>query len=467
MRRTARAIGALALPAALALAAAAAVAHDLDAGTWYLVRPDAFNFTNADETGFWTTRGEHIRVDGRRDLALRLPPELTEGVALTVRGPGGFVVAARLIDGSKYGLFLAAYNRQGESTWTRKLGGDDATLRGPDGLFVGADGDILLAGNLSGCVRFAPKAKLICSDDKALAKYFDCEGDCEGGQPFVATFDTHGALKSVFSPAGYPATHFAGAQGRIAWAGEFKGRLDLDPDPRTTRMAAAPSAKKPGAGAMQAFWSFFDPRADMRYLDGRAIVGPANAAIRGATFDAGGTLLLLAQVDRGRRRDDADLLTDSTTATPLADPGASRVLVIATEPSGAPPTIRPLTEDRAPETTQLRLLRAPTGGVFVSYGGLTQSNRAGVPYRTIVAVHGPAQGWQIRVPNDVNPEAMLVDHGRICAAFLLLGPHQLSVGGRTVGVGEPERATPAIGCYNFPPKPPAAPRAQPAPPVSN
>ena len=447
MRRTARAIGALALPAALALAAAAAVAHDLDAGTWYLVRPDAFNFTNADETGFWTTRGEHIRVDGRRDLALRLPPELTEGVALTVRGPGGFVVAARLIDGSKYGLFLAAYNRQGESTWTRKLGGDDATLGGPDGLFVGADGDIFLAGSLSGCVRLARGAKRICSDDKALAKSFDCEGDCEGGQPFVARFDPHGDLTSAFTPAGYPATVFAGAEGRLAWAGEFKGRLDLDPDPRMTRMAAAPNAKQPGSGPTQAFWSFFDPRADMRYLDGRAIVGPANAAIRGATFDADGTLLVLAQVDHRRRREDAERLTDSTTATPLADPGASRILVIASEPSGAPPTVRPLTEGPKPETTQLRLLRAPTGGVFIAYGGLTQSNRAGVPDRTIVAVHGPAQGWQIRVPNDVNPEAVLMDQGRVCVGFSLLGPHQLSVGGRTVRVGEPDKAIPAIGCY--------------------
>ena len=458
----------LALAAALALPARVGVAHDLASGTWYLVRPDAFNFTNADETGFWTTRGEHVRVDGSRDVALSLPPELTEGIDFTARGPQGFVVAARLIEESKYGLFLAAYDRRGESTWTRKLGGDDATLAALDGLFVGADGDILLAGKFSGCVRFAPTAKRICADDKALPKYFDCEGDCES-QPFVATFDPHGELKTVFAPAGYPATLFAGAEGRMAWAGEFTGRLDLDPDPRLTRTAAAPNAKKPGSGPTQAFWSLFDSRAGMRYVDGRAIVGPANAVIRGGIFDADGTLLLMAQVDRGRRKDDAELLTDSTSATPLADPGASRILVIASEPSGTSPAIQPLTQDRKPETIQLRFLRAPTGGVFVAFGGLsrTPSNGAGVPDRTIVAVHGPARGWQIRVPNDVNPEAVLTDHGRVCLAVQLLGPHQLSVGGRTVGVGEPDKATPAIGCYKLPPKPPAAPRPSPAPPVSN
>jgi hypothetical protein len=135
-------------------------------------------------------------VDGSRDLALRLPRELAQGIDYTAAAPTGFVVAARLIEESKYGLFVAGYDRHGRSTWTRKLVSDDATLRGPDGLFVGADGDILLAGTFSGCVRFAPKAKRICSDDKALAKYLDCEGDCDSGQPFVATFDQMGELKS-------------------------------------------------------------------------------------------------------------------------------------------------------------------------------------------------------------------------------------------------------------------------------
>ncbi len=285
----------------------------------------------------------------------------------------------------------------------------------------------------------------------------------------MATFDQHGELKSVFAPAGYPASLFAGAEGRMAWAGEFTGRLDLDPDPKVTRMAAAPNARKPGSGPKQAFWSLFDRRAGMRYLDGRAIVGPANAVIQGGTFDADGTLLLLADVDRGRRKDDAELLTDSTTATPLAAPGAGRNLVIASEPSGTSPSIRPLTEDRKPETTQLRFLRAPTGGVFVAFGGLSSSraNNPGVPDRTIVAVHGPANGLQIHVPNDVVPEAVLTDHGRVCFAFQVLGPHQLSVGGRTVGVGEPDKATPAIGCYKLPPTPQEAPRPPPAPPVSN
>jgi hypothetical protein len=448
---------ALAVAVALALATGTAVAHDLADGTWHLVQPDAGVFTNADETGFWTRRGEHYRINGSRDVTLRLPPELTEGIELTAPGPRGFIVAARLIEESKFGLLLGAYNQRGENIWTRKLGGDSdgAAFQGPDGLFVGADGDIVLAGRFSGCVRFAPKAKRICSDEKALAKYFpDCEGDCPGEQPFVATFDANGQLKSVFSPTGYPATLFAGAEGRIAWAGEFTGRLDLDPDPQMTRMAAAPNAKRPGRGPRQAFWSLFDRRAGMGYLDGRAIVGPTNAVMRGATIDADGTLLLLAEVDPGRLKDGGDLLTDSTTAIPLVAPGPSRILVIASNPSGASPSIAPLTPDRKPQTIQLRLLRAPTGGVFVAFGGLSHSQSNNVPDRAIAAVYGPAKGWQVRVPNDIDPEAVLTDHGRICFAFLLSGPHQLSVGGRTVGVGEVDKATPAIGCYKLPGQPP-------------
>ena len=311
-----RAVRASAFVLSLALTPAPAAADDLAAATWHLFEPGAFNVTTPDRTGFWTDRGERItgstasvtyrssrsfpRADGRVPLRSLRPDGPRRG--------GGIHRRHELRPGPRL-LRSARDEPVGAHPARRRR--DDAPRVPRGSSLVGANGDILLAGRFEGCVRFAPKAKPVCSDAKALEKYDgSCEGDCTERQPFVATFDSHGKFKSVFAPAGYPALHVAATDGQMAWAGEFTGDLDLDPDPESTVTAAAANARKPGSGPTQAFWSTFDRRAAMRWRAGRAIVGAANARMDDATFDADGTLLLLAHVDPARRKDAPDTLTD-------------------------------------------------------------------------------------------------------------------------------------------------------------
>lgn len=447
-------MAALALMSSLVAAQTLAADDDLATAIWHPLPPA--NICGADRTGFWIGGG-HYQIDGKLDLKLTLPPSPGSGITAAVSGPTGPVSALGDILGQTDRLSVSSYDRHGASLWTRTLQGvpDRTPLYGPDDLFVDARGDILLGGDFRGCVRLTPQGKRICSDEKALDRYDDgCQSfDCARSQHFVATFDAHGKLKSVFAPAGYPATHAATTEGRMAWAGDFTGQLDLDPDPRRTTMVGARGTMKRASKPRQAFWSLFDPQAGMRWIGGRAIVGPANASIADVTFDADGTLLLLAKVDRAQPKDGADVLTDGVATSPLPPAGPSGYLVVISGPSNLEPSLEPLTGEANPDTGEIRLLAAPTGGVFVTFGAPAPKRvdtPSVHPERTIAAVYGPAKGWRIRVPNDVVPEAVVVDRGRACIAFEFIGPHPLLVGGATVSVGERDKTSEAIGCYELP-----------------
>ena len=439
---------------------APAAADDLAAAIWHVAEREPSDVTDTDEDGFWTDGGEHFGLDGKRDVKLRLPPGAPNvtSAAATASGPKGSVFAREIQDGSGTGLFIGRYDRKGDNVWARRLLGEvhTGTIEGPDGLFAAKGGEVLLAGKLSGCFRFAPEAKPICADEAALARSFDCEGGCDG-QPFVARFDAHGELGTVLAPAGYPATHFAASpDGRMAWAGDFKGRLDLDPDPKKTVLAAAPHARRGGSGPSQAFWSLFDWRTNMRWLAGWAIVGPAFASLQAETFSSDGALILVADVNSPRRNEGPELLTDGTTATPLPSAGSSGAVVITMRPSQPTPAIEVLTKNRYPSTVDLRLLPSRTGDVFVSFGALPSRPEADPPRppppdRTILSVYGPGKGWRIRVPNDAEPVAVVVRHGRACFAFEFSGPHDLSTDGRNVRVGDLGGPASAIGCYELRP----------------
>ena len=450
---------ALAFVSSFAPAMARAAGDGLSAATWHVPEPDPLDFTGADEAGFWTAGGERIGLDGKRDLKLRVPPGPPNEVdnAATVPGPKGPVFAEGIRDGARRGLFVGAYDQKGENVWALRLLGETraGAIEGPDGLFPGEAGDALLAGKLSGCFRFAPDAKPICADERALARNFDCEGGCDG-QPFVTRIDARGNVAWVLAPPGYPATHFSASRdGPVAWGGDFKGQLDLDPDPHHTVLVAAPHARRPGSGPSQAFWALFDARREMRWLSGWAIVGPASASLRAESFSSDSTLIVVSDVNGPRRNEEPDLLTDGTTTTPLPPFGPSGTVVIMVGPSQSMPVIELLTKHSYPSTLALRLLASRTNDVFASFGDLParpDEDRPGPPHpdRTVLAVYGAAKGWRIRVPNDVEPTAVVVRNGKACFAFTFSGPHDLSVRGRIVRVGGTQADTStAIGCYDL------------------
>jgi hypothetical protein len=119
------------------------------------------------------------------------------------------------------------------------------------------------------------------------------------------------------------------------------------------------------------------------------------------------------------------------------------------------PVIELLTKHSYPSTLALRLLASRTNDVFASFGDLParpDEDRPGPPHpdRTVLAVYGAAKGWRIRVPNDVEPTAVVVRNGKACFAFTFSGPHDLSVRGRIVRVGGTQADTStAIGCYDL------------------
>ena len=224
---------------------------------WYVAEPQPDgSFIGADSRGFWTQHGAHYRPDGKRDLSLKLPEALHDRILFATSGPSGPVVAGYAEEGSGSTRVLA-YDRCGNELWGVTLGGDygkggnGPNSAEPDGLFVNPNGDVVLAGHFSGCVRFGGqgKGKRTCINERA-AQRFD-NGICDPcQQAFVAVYDAHGKLRSVFAPPGYPADFFAAApDGRLALAGGWDASLDLGsrsrPRPRGRRAAARQSEAPP------------------------------------------------------------------------------------------------------------------------------------------------------------------------------------------------------------------------------
>lgn len=431
-------------------------AESAPAATW---RPIQISgpFIGADATGFWNHGGEHIRPDGKRDLALKVPDGLHGEVDTVASGPDGPVIWARG-DGD---ALLVAYDKGGSERWSLKLGDDRGQVGAMPqmkhvGLAVDPNGDVILAGKFSGCVRFGGgKGKRTCINEKA-ARRFD-NGICDPcTQAFVAVYDARGKLRSVFAPPGYPADFFAAAaDGRIALAGGWDASLDLDPDAGHEAIVKQPGNPKPGAGDHQGFWSIFDRRGEMRWLGGQGVVGRGEIYPDGVAFGADGSLVAVLSV-----RPDAKgncTLTDGTTATkvPVETP---HTVVVAFEKPGAEPAAVRRTADRLRVTgTQpdTRVLASPTGGVFV-LGALeapaqTMIVEATQPHRdelTIVGVQGPGKGMGIRMPAGVfQPEAVLAHEGRICFVFEIRGAHKLASGGGTISIGDPQGSSAAIGCF--------------------
>lgn len=442
-------------------------AQSAPAPTWYLLDPQtSYSVIGADATGFWNQSGEHYRPDGKRDLSLKLPEALRDKVRFATSGPAGPVVAGSVEEGSGATRVLA-YDRRGNELWSVNLGGDCdksgncPNSAGPDGLFVDPNGDVVLVGHFSGCVRFGGKnkGKRTCINEKA-AQRFD-NGICDPcQQAFVAVYDARGKFRSVFAPPGYPANFFAAAaDGRIAVAGGWDASLDLDPDPDPARAVVLkqPGNPKPGQGDTQAFWSIFDRLNGMRWLGGQgAVVRHGSTYPDGIAFDADGALVTVFTARPGKKT--TCTLTDGTTSTRVPVESPHSVLVAVEKKGDELPDIRRTTDRlRMTDTDPVpRVLASPTGGVF-AFGALEAPAgallvEAPEPHQretAIVGVHGLGKGVGVRLPNEVFlPQAVLAHEGRICFAFAIRGPHKLASGAGTIVFGRPQATTNAIGCFS-------------------
>jgi hypothetical protein len=468
----------LTLSLGLVLAADGAIAHAESpppSAWWTATEPQPNgSFVGADSRGFWTQDGAHYRPDGKRDLALKLPEGLHEQrISFAASGPAGPVVAGSVEEGPG-ATRVVAYDPRGNELWSVTLGGDydksgnSANSAGPEGLFVLPNGDVVLAGHFSGCVRFGGKGKgkRTCINEKA-AQRFD-NGICDPcQQAFVAVYDAHGKFRSVFAPPGYPATFFAAApDGRIALAGGWDSSLDLDPDPDPAREAVVkqPGNPKPRRGDLQAFWSIFDRADGLRWLGGKALVTPKGGTAYpiGSTFDRDGALVTAVHIQLGRRPRPCGLTDGKLTTDVRAEHGDHVVVTLAAKEQA--PSVELLSADKSPANSNaptMRLFTSPTGGVF-AFGALVPPAGTVVveppqPHdRTLVLVglRGPARGFAIGVPEGIiNPQAVLVEDNRVCVAFNLRAQHKLPRGSGTITIGEPHvigqnsTHTKAIGCF--------------------
>ncbi|HEY7375207.1 MAG TPA: hypothetical protein VIF57_23800 [Polyangia bacterium] len=450
------------------------------AAQWFAADPPADgSFVGADGSGFWTQNGSHYRLDGKRDLALKLPAALHHRLGFARSGPDGPVVAGSVEEGTGAAR-VAAYDPSGNERWSLSIGGDygkdgnTPNSAGTDGLFVNPNGDVVLAGHFSGCVRFAGggKGKRTCVDEKA-AQRFD-NGSCDPcTQAFVAVYDARGKLRSVFAPPGYPASFFAAApDGRIALAGGWDASLDLDPDPDPARAAVVnqPGNPKPRRGDLQAFWSIFDGRNRMQWLGGKALTTPRGGSAYpiGTAFDGDGALVTVVHVQLGRRPRPC-AVTDGTLTTDVRAEHGDHVVVTldakdAKDAKKGAPAADLLAADKSPASSNaptLRLLSSPTGGLF-AFGALvppvgTRVIEPPQPHRrqlVLVGLRGTARGLAIGVPEELFvPEAVLVEKDGVCVAFTLVAQHEVASGGGTITLGEPHVVgqtsppTRAIGCF--------------------
>ena len=456
--------------------------------SWYVAAPQpGGRLVGTDRRGFWTDRGSHYRPDGKRDISLKLPESLNEKILFATLGRAGPVVVGD-VGGEEGGATrLSAYDQRGGELWSVTLSGDsDTTGVSPVGLFVNPNGDVVLTGHFSGCVRFSGKeqGKRTCINERAARRFAD--GECDPcHQAFVALYDAHGELRSVFAPPGYPADFFAAApDGRIALAGGWDSSLDLDPDPDPARATVVkqPGNPRPRMGSDQAFWSIFERPDGLRWLDGKALVTPKGGSAYpiGTTFDGDGALVTVVQVELGQRPRPCALIDGKLSTDVRAERGDAVVVTI--DAKEQVPSIDVLPADESTSSPKLRFFSSPTGGVF-AFGALrppagtvlVEPLKSRERELVLVGLRGRVRGLAIGVPADIfDPQAVLVENIRVCVAFNLLAQHTLPQGNRTIIIGEPHvvgqtsSQTMAIGCFRLPsPRDREAPSSPPAPPISN
>jgi hypothetical protein len=428
---------------------------------WSVTDPPATGFVAADRSGFWTAEGKHHTPDGKLDLSVQLPAGV-DSILFAATGPRGPVVVgtpAGKGGSPKVGavaLVIAAFDPQGKDLWRVEMSSTTTASSIPvvDGMGVTRSADVVVAGQFSGCIRFGGKGKATCVDEKPARQAQMCEGEhCT--TPFVAVYDAKGKLKSVFAPPGYPSQHFVAApDGRIALAGVFMGKLDLDPAAERSALIAEPVGPKGHNG--QAFWSIFGP-ADRPWLSGYGLLGAVSSSAPTAVFDGDGALLVLLAVHAtGRGKISYSLAngTDVVTVPPVHGESA----LLAVEKVASRPTLSVLASDMrlpAASAADLKLLVSPGGGIF-AYGALPpppgsvvlEAPARGQQEVLIAGLRGGWSGFGIRVPEATFiPQAVLADKHRVCFAFNVVGAHTLRSGGSTIAFGEPHAGTAAIGCF--------------------
>ncbi|HXU02755.1 MAG TPA: hypothetical protein VN903_17440 [Polyangia bacterium] len=445
-------------------------AEGAPAPTWRLLDPPADgSIVGADTTGFWTQRGAHYRPDGKRDLQLKLPDVLRDTIHVATSGPAGPVVVGTFEEeNGTDGARVSAFDRSGREIWNVMLGGDydksgnvANAIMGVHGLFVDPNGDVVLAGDFTGCVRFAGKGKGkgTCINVKA-AERFD-NGICDPcRQFFVAVYDAHGKLRTVFAPPGYPAAFFAAAaDGRIALAGGWESSLDLDPDPARAAVVKQLGNPRPGAGDLQAFWSIFDRGNGMRWLGGQAVLVRHGSTYPkgGVAFDTDGTLMTLV-IARPGSKTKTCTLTDGTTSTTAPVESPHTILIAAERRGEGPAAARRTTETRrmTDNDPEPRLFASPTGGIF-AYGALeapagavlVEAPSPNQHETAIVGLYGPGKGIGVRLSGEIFvPTAALAHEGRVCFAFGVRGAHKLENGAAgAISFGRPQAGTNVIGCF--------------------
>ena len=434
--------------------------------TWVVTDPPAAGVFAADRSGFWTSAGKHYRPDGKIDLSVTLSPESgsAELVSSGAAGPvflGTLEGKAGSPEAGKVAAVITAFDPKGRESWRRTIGGPAAngSIATLDGLAVASNGDVTVAGQFSGCLRFGEKSKAVCVDEKAARRAETCDVHGETcTESFVATYDPKGNLKSAFPLPGYPVQWFAADDdGRIALAGAFMGKLDLDPGPKTATMVKEP--KSPPEHHYQTFWSTFGA-GDRPWLGGYALLSESQSAPKGMAFNSEGALIVLTDVDPLGRRGVPLTLSDGGKIVDVRPIAEWTALVAIQKRSGVPAlALVPASTQKGRKTlSDMKMLAGPGGGVF-AYGALTPPAGAAfieAPLRghqelAIVGLDGRWRGCGIRVPEGTfTPKAVLTIGNRSCFAFSVFGSHSLKSGDGSVTFGEPRTLTAAIACFQSP-----------------
>jgi hypothetical protein len=452
--------------AAALLGGANARAEEAPGLTWMVPDPPAAGFFAADSSGFWTGDGKHYRSDGKLDLSVNLSPEsgTAQFVASGTAGPV-FLGSAEGKSGApqagRAGAVVTAFDPKGHELWRRPIGGPAAkgSVAVLDGLVVASNGDVVVGGQFSGCLRFDERSHTVCVDEKAARRAETCDVHGEiCTEPFVASYDAKGNLKSVLAAAGYPAQWFAAAaDGRIALAGAFMGKLALDPGQKTRTIVTEPESPK--GHHYQTFWSTFGA-GDPRWLGGYALLAEIQSAPKGMAFDSEGSLIVLALVDPLGRQGVPVTLSDGAKPVKVQPIEEKTALVVTQKVSGAPAlALLPANPKKAGASlSDMRVFASPGGGVF-AYGALAPPADAAfieAPFRghqelTVVGLDGRWKGCGIRVPEGTfTPKAVLTTGDRSCFAFSVFGQHSFKTGDGAVTFGEPRTVSAAIGCLQSP-----------------
>jgi hypothetical protein len=455
--------GSVLVAAVVAASTSAAAAESGQAvARWAPVVSQPFIATDAD--GFWTRNGRHHRTDGKEDVALALPEAVTEIERLAADAR---LIAVLAVEGSEEAstTVMLAFNREGKMLWrspitTSSKGVSD--LRNIDALGIDDAGEVILAGRFSGCMRFGQLARPTCVDEKAARRFVVmCQGDGPCRAPFVATYDRSGKVRSVVTPAGYPSRFVALARdGRIALAGDWSTKLDLDPDPQKAAVINLP-AGTPKGYRPNSFWAVFEPGDGWRIVDGGGISGPGGVVVEGLEFDVDGTLVVAVSAPR---RGGPPLKVTRGKESMSLDPALDGRVALMFVKGAIAPEATALDAGAHDPERELRLLPSAGLGVF-GFGRVSappsaarlEVRKARVDL-TLVALHGPANDWALRLGDAFTPTGVVTRPTEVCLGFDVAGEHTVAGARGGVTFGVPGLPSVAIGCFDLPPSPKGAPR---------